>query len=183
VGQIVVSRERVFEAINEWHQGHVHMGQERTWTFCAQKYLNVTQALVKIYCKKCIACCKKNPISKAPKSSRNPIWSLSFRERFELELMDFCKLKKRDPFVEIMHWILALKDHSTALVYLCALPRKWANFIAHKLQEVFVVISYQTIFHNDNGILEFTAMVVLEFLCDLNPNILTVTGRPCHPSD
>jgi hypothetical protein len=38
------------------------------------------------------------------------------------------------------------------------------------------------IFHTNNG-KEFTAKVVLEFLWDLNLNILTVTGRPHHPSD
>jgi hypothetical protein len=38
------------------------------------------------------------------------------------------------------------------------------------------------IFHTDNG-KEFTAKVVLEFFRDLNPNILTVTGRPRRPSD
>jgi hypothetical protein len=38
------------------------------------------------------------------------------------------------------------------------------------------------IFHTDNG-KEFTAKVVLEFLRDLNPNILAVTGRPRCPSD
>jgi hypothetical protein len=118
----------------------------------------------------CIACCKKNPVGNAQKGSRKPIWSLSFRERFELDLMDFCKLRKKGPFGVLMHWILTLKDHSTALVHLCALPRKWANFIADKLQEVFGVIDYLKIFHTDNGI-EFTAR-----------NILTVTGRPHRPS-
>ena len=34
-GQIVVSREQGFNAIDEWHRGHAHMGQERTWTYCA----------------------------------------------------------------------------------------------------------------------------------------------------
>jgi hypothetical protein len=38
------------------------------------------------------------------------------------------------------------------------------------------------IFHTNNG-KEFTAKVVLEFLWDLNPHILTVTGRPRRPSD
>jgi transposase InsO family protein len=38
------------------------------------------------------------------------------------------------------------------------------------------------IFHTDNG-KEFTAKVVLEFLRDLNPNILTVTDRPRCTSD
>jgi IS30 family transposase len=107
---------------------------------------------------------------------------LNWRSRFELDLMDFCKLRKRDPFGVLMHWILTLKDHATSLVYLCTLPRKRANLIAYKLQEIFGTIEYPMIFHTDNG-KEFTAKVVLEFLCDLNPNILTVTGRPRHPSD
>ncbi len=96
--------------------------------------------------------------------------------------MDFCKLRKRELFGVLMHWILTLKDHATSLVYLCALPRQRANLIAYKLQEIFGIIGYPMIFHIDNG-KEFTAKVVLEFLQDLNPNIITVTGRPRRPSD
>jgi hypothetical protein len=81
-----------------------------------------------------------------------------------------------------MYWTLTLKDHATALVYLRALPRKWANLIAYKLQEIFRIIGYQKIFHTDSG-KEFTAKVVLNFFFDLTPNILTVTGRPHCPSD
>ncbi len=82
----------------------------------------------------------------------------------------------------LMRWILTLKDNVTALVYLCVLPRKQANLIAYKLQEIFGIIKYPKILHTNNG-KEFTAKVVLEFLWDLNPNILRVTGRPLHPSD
>jgi hypothetical protein len=77
--------------------------------------------------------------------------------------MDFCKLQKRDPFGVLMRWILTLKDHATSLVYLCGLPRKRANLIAYKLQEIFGIIGYPMIFHTDNG-KEFMAKVVLEFL-------------------
>ncbi len=125
-------REQVFDAINEWHQGHVHMGQEKTWTYCAHKYFNVTQSLVKIYCKTCIACSKKNLVGDAQKGSRKPIWSLMWQERFELDLINFCKLRKRGPFGVLMHWILTLNDHATALVYLCALSRKRANLICKR---------------------------------------------------
>jgi hypothetical protein len=59
-GWIVVSREQVFDAIDEWHRGHVHMGQERMWTYCWSKYFNVTQRLVRVYCEMCVACSKKN---------------------------------------------------------------------------------------------------------------------------
>jgi hypothetical protein len=112
------------------------MDQERMWTYCWSKYFNVTQQLVRIYCKMCVACSKKNPVGNAQKGSRKPIMSLNWqsRSRFELDLLDFCKLRKRDSFVMLMHWILTLKDHATALVYLCVLPRKRANLIAYKLQ-------------------------------------------------
>ncbi len=62
------------------------------------------------------------------------------------------------------------------MVYLTALPRKRANGVAYKLQEIFGVLGFPRIFHTDNG-KEFTAKVVLEFLRMMNPNILTVTGR------
>jgi hypothetical protein len=54
--------------------------------------------------------------------------------------MVFSKLRKRDPFGVLMHWILTLKDHATALVYLCPLPRKRGKLIAYKLQEIFGII-------------------------------------------
>jgi hypothetical protein len=39
--------EEVFDAIDEWYRGNSHMGQERTWTYCRDKYFNITQNLVK----------------------------------------------------------------------------------------------------------------------------------------
>ena len=54
--------------------------------------------------------------------------------------------------------------------------------IAYKLQEIFGLLGYPKIFHTDNG-KEFTASLILEFLRQLNPNILAVTGRPRRPRD
>jgi hypothetical protein len=125
------------------------MGQERTWTYCRFKYFNVTQSLVKIYCETCVACSKKNPVGNGQKGSRKSTMPLNWRLRFELDLMDFCKLRKRDPFGVLMRWILTLKDHATALVHLCTLPRKRANLIAYKLQEIFGIIGYPMIFYID----------------------------------
>jgi hypothetical protein len=57
-----------------------------------------------------------------------------------------------------------------------------AHLVAYKLQEIFGVIGYPKIFHTDNG-KEFTAKCVLELLHHLNPNIISVTGRPRRPRD
>ena len=177
-GRIVVYTKEVFYAIDDWHQGQTHLGQERTWTYClVDKYYNVSQELVKHYCQTCIFCLKKNPVTKPAKRSRKPIRSLHYRERFQINLIDFRKLRKREPFGVLKHWIMTLKDHATGFIYLCALPRKRANLVAYKLQENFCVIGSPKICHTDNG-KKLTAKVVLKFLWSLNPNILSITGRP-----
>jgi hypothetical protein len=81
-----------------------------------------------------------------------------------------------------MRWVMSYKDHASRLTHLCALPRKCPNLVAYKLQEIFGLIGYPKIFHTDNG-KEFTAKLILEFLCQLNPNILAVTGQPRCPRD
>ena len=182
IGRIVVSRESVFDAIDEWHRGNGHLGQERTWGYCRDKYYNCSQALVKIYCETCFTCMQKNPVTKPQKGSRKPILSRWFRLRFQVDLIDFRKLRKRDPFGVMMRWIMTVKDHATGFVFICALPRKRPSLVAYKLQEFFGVIGYPIIFHTDNG-KEFTAKVILQFLRQLNPNIITVTGRPRRPND
>ena len=87
-----------------------------------------------------------------------------------------------DPFGVLMHWVMSLKDHATRLTHICALPRKRPKLVAYRLQEVFGTIGYPKIFHTDNG-KEFTAKFILEFLNQLNPNILAVSGRPRCPRD
>jgi hypothetical protein len=78
---------------------------------------------------------------------------------------------------------MSLKDqHASRLTHLCALPRNHPNLVAYRLQEIFGTIGYPKIFHTDNG-KEFTAKSILEFLRQLNPNILAVTGQPRCPRD
>ena len=101
-GRIVLSKEQVFDAIDGWHQGNNHMGQERTWTYCRQKYYNISQALVDHYSKTCIVCLKKNPVIEPVNGNRKPIESLTFRERFQFDLIDFHKIRKRGPFGVLM---------------------------------------------------------------------------------
>ena len=72
-GQIVVSSEEVFNCIHDWHKFSTHMGQERTWNWCREKYYNISQGLVRDYCMTCVACLKKNPSAKSTKGSRKPI--------------------------------------------------------------------------------------------------------------
>jgi transposase InsO family protein len=141
------------------------MGQERTWVYCREKYFNINQELIKHYCKTCPVCMKKNCMTQPARGSRKPIRSIHFRDRFQIDLIDFCKLGKRDLFGVLVRWVLVIKDHATGLVYLCALTRKRPSLVANKLQEIFGIIGFPKIFHTDNG-KEFIAKVVLKFLAE-----------------
>jgi hypothetical protein len=66
------------------------------------KYFNISQELIKHYFKTCLVCNKKNQPPKATKGSRKPIQSAYFGDRFQVDLMDMRKLRKRDPFGVLM---------------------------------------------------------------------------------
>jgi hypothetical protein len=74
-------------------------------------------------------------------------------------------MRKRDPFGVLMRWIVTVKDHATGFTYVSAIPRKTARFVAHRLQEVFGLIGYPSIFHTDNG-KEFTARSILRIYAE-----------------
>ncbi len=124
----------------------------------------------------------KNPVTKNEKGCRKPIFSKNFRNRFQIDLIDFRKLRKHDPFDVLMRWVMTLMDHATGLTHICALPRKRPNLVSYQLQEIFGLIGYPKNFHTDNG-KEFTAKLIMEFLRQLNPNIIAVTGQAQRPRD
>ncbi len=183
VGRIVVSKERIFDAINEWHRdGGGHFGSERTWTHCREKYWNCTQNLVRLFCELCPECFSRNPRIKTVKGSRKPIKSKKFRERFQIDLIDMRKLRKRNPYGVLMRWVITIKDHATGYTMIDCIPRKTARNVAHVLQLFFGHIGYPFIFHTDNG-KEFVGKEILECLRQISPSILTVHGRPHVPRD
>jgi hypothetical protein len=119
-------------------------------------------------------------------------------------------MRKKDVYGNIQRWIMTVKDHSTGLVYLCALPRKKAIYVAAELEKYFGLIGYPEIFHtgmftfsfmlsqkvyfisvlltvlyislSDNG-KEFIATVIVDLIKKSNPNCYLVTGRPRTPRD
>ncbi len=56
-------------------------------------------------------------------------------------------MRKKDVYRVMQHWIMTIKDHSTSLAYLAALPRKTAMFVANKLEKYFGFVGYPHIFH------------------------------------
>merc|ERR1739845_160283 len=82
----------------------------------------------------------------------------------------------------LMRWILSVKDHSSRMTVLAALPLKQAKFVLFELDYLFGLLGYPSIFHTDNGT-EFVAKELVAGLKEVNPSLQTVTGRARKPSD
>jgi hypothetical protein len=118
-----------------------------------------------------------NPIIKPLKGARKPIDSGNFRDMFQVDLIDMRECAMKDSYGNLMQWILILKDYSTQLTYLAALPSKKASFVAYELDKIFGLIGYPTTLYMGNG-KEDMATEIVELLKEYNNAITTVTGRP-----
>jgi hypothetical protein len=58
-------------------------------------------------------------------------------------------MQKKDVYGQMQHWIMTVKNHLTGLVYLCALLRKKADFVAAELEKFFGLVGYPAIVHSD----------------------------------
>ncbi len=81
-----------------------------------------------------------------------------------------------------MRWIMTVKDHSTGLIWLSALPFERAKYVAFELEKYFGFVGYPEILNTNNGI-EFIAALVCNRLLMNNPNCFLVMGHPRTPLD
>jgi hypothetical protein len=182
LGREVISQEEVFDAINDIHRSTGHMGMERTHTHCADKYYSITQDMVRKYCRTCHVCIEANPVIAPHRGAKKPIHSDNWRDRFQVDLVDYRKMPRPNIYGQIQRWLMAVKDHGTGFTALFSLPRKKPMYVAFELERYFGLAGYPLIFHTDNGN-EFTARLIIDMIADINPAILTVTGRPRTPRD
>ncbi len=90
---------------------------------------------------------EKQPTGLPRKGAKKPIILSEFCDRFQVDLIDMRIMRKKDVYGVMQHWIMTIKDHSTGLVYLAALPRKTGMFVANKLEKYFGFVGYPHIFH------------------------------------
>jgi hypothetical protein len=182
LGREVISQEEVFDAINDIYPSTGHMGMERTHTHCADKCISITQDMVRKYCRTCHVCIEANPVIAPHRGAKKPIYSDNWRNRFQVDLVDYRKMPHPNIYGQIQRWFMAVKDHSTGFTALFSLPRKKPMYVAFELERYFGLAGYPLIFHTDNGN-EFTARLIIDMIADINPAILTVTGCPRTPRD
>ncbi len=146
-GGIVVHMLAILDVIHKAHCRLGHLAVDKTLAGAKPAHYSPTYELVKIYCKNCYVCMEKQSTVPPRKGAKKPIISSGFCDRFQVDLIDMRTMWKMDMYRVMQQWIMTIKDHSTGLVYLAALPRKTAKFVANKLEKYFGFVGYPHIFH------------------------------------
>ena len=149
------------------------------------KYYNITEKECKLFQDLCNVCITKNQKTKKLPGCDKPIESFQFRDRFQIDLIDYQKesapLWYWEPKSPLMNWLMVLKDHYTRIIYARPLKRKSAAEVAFELKSILALIGFPLIFHTDNG-KEFCDSVIAEMRI-FNPHLISVHGRPRTPRD
>jgi hypothetical protein len=161
---IVLHMLDVFDVFLSAHSQKGHLKTERTLSAMKPQYYSATYDLVKLFVEDCAVCHQKNSGIEKKKGARKPIISSEFRDRFQVDLIDMRTIRKKDVYGHMMRWIMTVKDHSTGLIYLVALPRKKANYVAAELEKYFGFVGYPTIFHTGTFIVLFCVRVIYYLL-------------------
>lgn len=162
-GKIVLHMLDVFDSIKDAHRRVGHLKAERTLSELTPVYYSCTLDLCKMWVSHCAVCHTKNEPKVQLKGASKPLISSEFRDRIQVDLIDMRTIRRRDVYGHMQRWIMTVKDHSTGLIYLCALPRKMAKYVAAELEKIFGFIGYPQIFHTGTFHL-FSLIIKILFL-------------------
>ena len=174
-----------FDAIHEWHRHCGHLGQEKIWKFCRSNTPMSPRTMLSSIAQLALRAWRKTKWQWLGRAAKRKSSQRTYETEFRLILLTF---KNWGSGISLVWCPYALGDdpeepcHRIKPYNTCALPRKCSNLVAYKLREIFGLIGYSKIFHTDKG-KYFTAKLILKLLCELNPNIVAVTGQPRHPQD
>jgi len=141
----------IFDVIHKAHCRMSHMCIKKTLANCRPQFYSPTYDLCKLFLEDCYVCHEKQPSVPARKGAKKPIISSHFRDRIQVDLIDMRTMRKCDVYGSMQRWIMTIKDHSTGLVYLAALPKKKAEYVAAELEKYFGFSGFPHILHTDNG--------------------------------
>jgi IS30 family transposase len=180
--QVYVDVLQVFDLIAECHSQVGCLKTASTKNAVDSKYANISREEVQAFVQTCKYCSHDQVAKKRVSGAIKPIISHNFRERFQVDLIDYREDEQVDVYGNKMRWLLVLKDHLTRLCYLKPLPNKKSKYVAHELYHIFGLIGHPLVLQSDNG-KEFTGSALLDMLYELDPAITTVYGRPRTPRD
>lgn len=167
-----VSKEDLFEVINEIHVSSGHGGRNRTKYDANEKYANITKEAIMVYLPLCAVCQKKSSNKRKGLVSK-PIVEKKFNSRAQLDLIDMQSQEYNG-----YRFIFNYQDHLTKFVSLRPLKTKTAEEVAFNLLKVYTIFGAPAILHHDNG-REFVNKVLVE-LHNMWDDIKIVRRKPRH---
>ena len=180
--RIVCAAEDVFNAIFVSHCNSIgHFATRKTKDNIDETYWNITKKQIDDFIKMCFVCNIRNDrVRSKDKGPGVSIKSAGFRDRFQVDLVDYGHDPRKDHNGVEMKWLLVVKDHHSKYVWLRALAKKEAILVTAELRHLFHEVGFPLIFHSDNG-KEFLNKLVYGMIRDAEPHILTLTGPPRTP--
>lgn len=166
VNKFICPAENVFDEIF-W--AHSKVGHKKTFsTFKAldKKFANITRTTVTKFIAMCPICASTTRSDIGRKKCDGPgiaIKSLSFRDRIQVDLINFTSSPAVDHNSVTMKYLMTVKDHFSRFIWLRPLAKKEAGLVAAELRHLFHEIGFPLIFHTDNGT-EFIAKKVYDLL-------------------
>ena len=145
----VLHEEEVFDIISMHHEQYGHRKARGMHNDLKKKYANISEVCLKLFVETCPVCNEESKNRKKHKGARSPISSSHFRDRFQVDLIDYQKDPQPDGNGNIMKWLLVLKDHHTKLIYLRAISTK-VRITCHTFQYTSVLallFQFLQIFH------------------------------------
>ncbi|KAG7357858.1 hypothetical protein IV203_014445 [Nitzschia inconspicua] len=116
IGRVMVTQKEVFHAIYECHSVlSKHTKQNATMEVVKTRYQNITREMVNTFISMCPTCLQRAPIIKPLKGAKRPIYSNNFHDRFQINLIDMRRKRRRDDRGVICRWLLVLRDHFSKL--------------------------------------------------------------------
>ena len=173
--------EEVFDAIHDAHDSIGHKRIASTKNKLSEVYCNITEKSIKL----CIDICPICNLSNDNKRTKHKglgvsIKSKGFRERIQVDLIDYQSDPQKNHNDVEMNWLMVVKDHFTKFMWLRPLRKKQGILVAAELRLLFHEIGFPLIFHSDNG-REFINNEVYTLIKTADPNIITVRGAPRTP--
>ena len=184
----VAKMNEVFDIIYEKHYGTLcHRGYSSVWNNLKETWWNISENDCKTFQSLCKYCQLNQPQQKPHKGSVKPIRTFSYRDRYQIDLIDFAKRACYDfpddiEFRIKYKYVLVLRDHFSRFLILRPLQAKAARLVAIELANIFSVIGFPLILQTDNGG-EFIGEEVVRELNLLAPYAHTVRGRARTPRD
>ena len=136
-GGIVSHMLNIFDVTQDTHCRQGHLKAEKILANCSPMFYSPTNHLCQMFITDCFVHHEKHPNVPATKGAKKLILSLEFRNCIQVDLINMRAMRKQDIYGNIQCWIMTVKDHSTGLEYLCALPQKKAVFVAAELEKYF----------------------------------------------